>query len=467
MEESLSKFMAESAKRHEENSNLIKEIQASTDSAIRNQGASIKALEIQIEQMSKVLQEMGSRNLPSSTEINPRDHVKSISTTVETDTTAIRHIGSTRYVVSAPQNKEGSYGLKDLDAYSIRTTLLDDALPTKEKDPGSFTFPWLRELAPTKLIVELADRTVKLPKGKVENVLVRINKFVFLVDFIILDIPEDIKTPLILGRPFLSTTHSKIDVFKRKITLRVGNNKLVFKSDKPASNIIKRVYVLSLKEMMELDLEARLMGEVLILNRSLDPFYGYYIKLNDLNDPLELRRNRVDDLEPTIDKGEVLDEPMIDIVKTRCDNEIVDGLDEFNNSIIKENFEYKGKNVVGAFMNVPIFVGNFSTVAYFALVENMDAYRDDGIGDIIAGRPFCSHAYVKTRRFKHLTNAQCNKIPPLLIVSTQDELKGILHPYRKLKGFYKEVLNLGLEYIKNEKVEEWLTYGHMSIHEME
>ncbi|GKE10443.1 hypothetical protein Tco_1413994 [Tanacetum coccineum] len=46
MEESMSKFMAESAKRHDENSNLIKEIQASTDAAIRNQGASIKSLKI-------------------------------------------------------------------------------------------------------------------------------------------------------------------------------------------------------------------------------------------------------------------------------------------------------------------------------------------------------------------------------------------------------------------------------------
>ncbi|GJX91216.1 hypothetical protein Tco_0344542, partial [Tanacetum coccineum] len=53
LEESLTKFMAESAKRHEENSNIIKEIQASTDAAIRNQGASIKTLEIQIGQMSK------------------------------------------------------------------------------------------------------------------------------------------------------------------------------------------------------------------------------------------------------------------------------------------------------------------------------------------------------------------------------------------------------------------------------
>ncbi|GJW89888.1 hypothetical protein Tco_0167441 [Tanacetum coccineum] len=73
------------AKRHEENSNLIKEIQASTDAAIQNQGASIKTLEIQIGKMSKVLQERGFGSLPSSTEANPRDQVKSISTTIEAD----------------------------------------------------------------------------------------------------------------------------------------------------------------------------------------------------------------------------------------------------------------------------------------------------------------------------------------------------------------------------------------------
>nr|GEX14870.1 hypothetical protein [Tanacetum cinerariifolium] len=80
MEESLSKFMAESAKRHEENSNIIKEIQASTDAVIQNQGASIKTLELQIRQMSKELQERGTGSLPSSTETNRRDQVKSIST---------------------------------------------------------------------------------------------------------------------------------------------------------------------------------------------------------------------------------------------------------------------------------------------------------------------------------------------------------------------------------------------------
>ncbi|GKG13793.1 hypothetical protein Tco_0350753, partial [Tanacetum coccineum] len=104
MEDTLSKFMGELTKRHEENSNLIKEIQASMDAAIRNQGASIKTLEIQIGQMSKVLQERGFGSLPRSTETNPRDQVKSISTTIKVDSHFIRHIGSSQYAISTGQN---------------------------------------------------------------------------------------------------------------------------------------------------------------------------------------------------------------------------------------------------------------------------------------------------------------------------------------------------------------------------
>nr|GEU38662.1 hypothetical protein [Tanacetum cinerariifolium] len=300
IKESLRKFMAESAKRPEENSNLTKEIRASMDTAIKNQGALIKDLELQIGQMRK-----------------------SISTTIEADTFLVRRIGPSRYVISSSKNKEGLYELKDLDANSIRTTLLNDPLHPKEKDTWSFTLPCIinnlcfnkaladlgasvsampfstytnlgiGELARIKLIVELADRTVKHPKGIGENVLVEIDKFIFPIDFIVLDMPEDIKTPLIIGRQFLSNAHAKINVFKRLITLRIRNDKVMFKSDKPTINIIKRVYELSLIERIELDLEARLMGEALILNRSLNPLYGDYIKLNDLNKPLELRRNRL------------------------------------------------------------------------------------------------------------------------------------------------------------------------------
>ncbi|GJW35054.1 zf-CCHC domain-containing protein [Tanacetum coccineum] len=296
--------------------------------------------------ISRVLQERGFRSLPSSTETNPRDHVNSISTIDEAETTLIRRIRSTQYAVSAQQNsklifrpsqatvpfpsrlyddscdeKNGSCRLHCLDAYLNRTTLLVDFLPKKEKDPGSFTLLCyinnvcfektladlgasvsvmplstylnigLGKLAHTKLTVELADRIVKHPKGIAKNVLVGIGKFVFLIDFIILDMPKDVNVPLILRRSFLSTAHAKVDVFKRKITLRVGEEKIIFKNIKPAYSLIKRVYMLSLRERMDLDLEARLMGETLILNRSLDPLYGDYIELNNLNEPLKLRRN--------------------------------------------------------------------------------------------------------------------------------------------------------------------------------
>ncbi|GKB41514.1 hypothetical protein Tco_0886456 [Tanacetum coccineum] len=75
---------------------------------------------------------------------------------------------------------------------------------------------------------------------------------------------------------------------------------------------------------------------------------------------------------------------------------------EFCNSIMKDKVEYTGKNIVGSFMNVPIFVEIFSVVTYFALVENMDGYRDQDMGDIVLGEPFCKASCVEARRFDGL-----------------------------------------------------------------
>ncbi|GJV50094.1 reverse transcriptase domain-containing protein [Tanacetum coccineum] len=83
----------------------------------------------------------------------------------------------------------------------------------------------------------------------------------------------------------------------------------------------KRTY---LRERMELDLEARIMGETLVLNRSLDPFLEDYIELNDLNKPFEIRRNQSDDLIPTIEEGEVIEE-----FRTR-DDELDAGIDDYS-----------------------------------------------------------------------------------------------------------------------------------------
>ncbi|GJU56654.1 hypothetical protein Tco_1234420 [Tanacetum coccineum] len=287
--------MSESTKRHEENSNLIKEIRATTDAAIRNQGASIKTLKIQIGQISKVLQERGFGSLPSSTKTNPRDQVKSISTIIEADSYSICRIRLSQYAVSTGQNsklvyksrqttipfpsrldnhyceeEEGNYGPKFMEAYGA--SHINDTIPRKEKDPG---------------------------------------------------------------------------------------------------------------------------------------------------------------------------------------------------------------------------IETFSVVTDFAVLENMDAYRDEGIDDVIISESFLREVGSKAKwfegiitlykgddevtyqmvlshlRFKRHTNKQCNKIPPLLKVSEKDEKNGISHAYQKLKGFYKGALNLGPDYIQNVKTEEWLTRGHISVHEME
>ncbi|GKB41239.1 gag-pol polyprotein [Tanacetum coccineum] len=193
------------------------------------------------------------------------------------------------------------------------------------------------------------SRTMKYPKGIVENVLVGIGKFVFPIDFIILDMTEDIKVPLILRRPFLSTTRAKIDVYKRKITLRVREERIVFTSIKPASNLIKRVYMLSFRERMDLDLEAMIIGETLVLNRSLDPFFKDYIELIDINEPIELRRNQGNELIPTIEEKEVIEE-----FRTRDDK---------------------------------------------LILEDMDAYRDEGMGNVIFSEPFLREVRINVKRF--------------------------------------------------------------------
>ena len=81
----------------------------------------------------------------------------------------------------------------------------------------------LGELTPTTITLQMADRTLAQPKGILEDVLIKVRKFIFLVDFVVIDIEEDKQVPLLLGRPFLATGETLIDVKKGELTPRVGN----------------------------------------------------------------------------------------------------------------------------------------------------------------------------------------------------------------------------------------------------
>nr|GFA27119.1 hypothetical protein [Tanacetum cinerariifolium] len=87
----------------------------------------------------------------------------------------------------------------------------------------------------TKMILELADRTISKPTGVAENVFVKVGKFYFPADFVVLDFIDDPRVSLILGRPFLSTAHALIDVYEGEIILRHDDQSLTLKcGDKPS-----------------------------------------------------------------------------------------------------------------------------------------------------------------------------------------------------------------------------------------
>ncbi|GKB96529.1 hypothetical protein Tco_0982666 [Tanacetum coccineum] len=134
---------------------------------------------------------------------------------------------------------------------------------------------------------------------------------------------------------------------------------------------------------MELDLEARLVGETLVLNRSLDPFFEDYIELNNLNVQLKLRRNQVDDLMPTIEEGELVEE-----FRARNDARMVSKVFGY-----PSDCDHDKKIHIDCAYNL-----KFSYMIDFAVLEDMDSYRDEGMGDVIFGEPLLREVGINARR---------------------------------------------------------------------
>ncbi|KAL4368363.1 hypothetical protein GQ457_05G021060 [Hibiscus cannabinus] len=147
--------------------------------------------------------------------------------------------------------------------------MLHNRLPPKLKDPGSFTIPCaignhyvgralcdlgasinlmpksvfqrlgIGKARPTTVMLQLADRSYIQPEGKTEDILVRVDKFIFPADFIVVDCEADKFAPIILGRPFLATGRTLIDVEKGQLTMRVNEQQVtlnVFKALKRSDN---------------------------------------------------------------------------------------------------------------------------------------------------------------------------------------------------------------------------------------
>nr|GEV54442.1 reverse transcriptase domain-containing protein [Tanacetum cinerariifolium] len=153
-------------------------------------------------------------------------------------------------IKSLLENKDKLFELAKILLNENCSAMLLKKLPEKLGDPGKFFIPcdfsgmdvchaladlgssinlmplsiWkklsLPELTPTRMTFKLADRSITRPKGVVEDVFVKVEKFYFLTDFVVVDFEADPHVPLILGRSFLRTGRALIDVYGEEITLR-------------------------------------------------------------------------------------------------------------------------------------------------------------------------------------------------------------------------------------------------------
>ncbi|XP_040960247.1 uncharacterized protein [Gossypium hirsutum] len=138
------------------------------------------------------------------------------------------------------------------------SAILTNKLPLKLKDPGSFTILCstgnhylgkalcdlgasiklmplstfkkfgIDHMKSTTVTLQLVDQSLAQPEGQIKDVLVYVDKFIFMADFIILDYEVDKEVPIILERPFLATSQTLIDVYKGELTMQVNDKRVTF-----------------------------------------------------------------------------------------------------------------------------------------------------------------------------------------------------------------------------------------------
>ncbi|GKC97481.1 reverse transcriptase domain-containing protein [Tanacetum coccineum] len=158
-------------------------------------------------------------------------------------------------------NKDKLFELAKIPLNENCSAILLKKLPEKLGDPGKFLIPcdfpgmdvcyaladlgasinlmplsiWkklsLPDLSPTRMTLELADRSITRPKGVTEDVFVKVGKFHFPTDFVVVDFEADPQVPLILRRSFLRTGYALIDVYEGELILRDGDEQLIFHVD--------------------------------------------------------------------------------------------------------------------------------------------------------------------------------------------------------------------------------------------
>nr|GEY59850.1 hypothetical protein [Tanacetum cinerariifolium] len=366
-------------------------------------------------------------------------------------------------------------------------------LPPKEKDIGSFILPCTIDTTtmssafanlgasisimpfslfkllghgnpkPVNMVIEMADRSMQSSKGIVKNVLVKINKFIFLVEFIILDIIEDDKVPIILRRRMLATAHARIDVFDKKISLEVGIEQITFDiNERESPAVILLVCVINnFLEINKYD-DPRNLEELLLSDEDLGSFPNDNDLLPNLESqdtiflsPLGSTRfnnnssgmfcnnnsNSSISLDDFVEMDDVWDNLNLEDLTNKATNSplkpeflhsrnknhiyspcnlqitckigfvnfdpYIEPQSPFNimsrrayNSIMKHELVCTGNNMVGFARNLHVFVGGHQFLTDFIILENINEFVEKGLIEVPFRQPFKEHVGIVENRVK-------------------------------------------------------------------
>ncbi|GKB34108.1 putative nucleotidyltransferase, ribonuclease H [Tanacetum coccineum] len=235
---------------------LMTQYIARQNAIMKDQQASIQEFKTQVGQLSKLLSQRQPGSLPSNTKTNPNAHVNAVTTrsgrykkekeaeqySKFLDLFKQLHI-NLPFVETLSQMPKYAKFLKDLltnkkkleDLSTVvmseeYSAVLDGKLPKKMYDPGSFTIPCLiKNISVHNVLADLGASINLMPYLMYAKLGLGEPKP---THFVILDMDEDSKVPLILGRPFLSTYRCLVDVYEKKMTIWVDDEEVIFYIDK-------------------------------------------------------------------------------------------------------------------------------------------------------------------------------------------------------------------------------------------
>ncbi|GKA56790.1 hypothetical protein Tco_0755862 [Tanacetum coccineum] len=186
--------------------------------------------------------------------------------------------------------------------------------------------------------------------------------------------------------------------------------------------------------------------------------------------------------------------PFLDSDDGSNDGELLNGLEEYGNEVVAyfdpfllmniimrkayntimvEGLESKGRNLVSIVRNVYVFVGSFTYVMDFVVLEDIREFIVSDMSEVVMGRPFRAVAQLEydcvkglisftriydtyifrmSRTIPRLKNFEWSKVPPILVLSQRDLMSRLKYSYEKNKLMYKNCLNLGPEYQVDENM---------------